>query len=129
MKKFVVHTRALPGCCKTSDAPTIVEVDGEYVTGVEDPSIMWMAEGEFLFRILKPESLYESQDGSKGKDKVMVPPIYCSHSIFSTLHEAKLKAFAAIQHSFEFVKRKDKVDYTHEQVVAKCDEIQEIMLP
>lgn len=31
MKKFIVHIRALPGCCKTGDAPIVMEVEGELI--------------------------------------------------------------------------------------------------
>lgn len=126
MRKFVVHTRALPGCCKTGDAPIILEVEGEMVSAVEDPSVMWLPEGEYRFRILKPESLYEP---SSPKDKTMIPPVYASHSIYSTAHEARAKAYALISHSFEFAERKQKVEYTQEQIEQRRSEIQEILLP
>ena len=100
MRKFIVHTRALPGCCKTGDAPIILEVDGEVVRGVEDPSVMWLTEGE-----------------------------YCSHMLFSTAHEARAAAYRLVNHSFEFTQRKSKEEYTQEQVAQRCSEIQEILLP
>ena len=129
MRKFIVHTRALPGCCKTGDAPIILEVDGEVVRGVEDPSVMWLTEGEYRFRILKPESLYEPKEAPGAKDKTMVPPIYCSHMLFSTAHEARAAAYRLVNHSFEFTQRKSKEEYTQEQVAQRCSEIQEILLP
>src|SRR5574337_139712 len=56
MRVYIVHTRPLPGCCKTGDVPTIMEVEGEIVTPAEDPSVMWLPEGECRFRITKPDS-------------------------------------------------------------------------
>src|SRR5580692_5531160 len=122
MRKFIVHTRALPGCCKAGDAPIILEVEGEIITGLEDPSVMWLPEGEYKFRILKPESLYEPKEAPGAKEKTMVPPIYCGHNFFSTAHDL-------VNHSFEFAQRKSKIEYTYDQVVARCSEIQEVMLP
>lgn len=129
MRKFIVHTRALPGCCKTSESPLIVEVEGEVISAVEDPSVMWLPKGEYKFRILKPESLYEPKEVSGSKEKTMVPPIYCSHSLLPTAHEARARAYAMISHSFDFEQRKHKVAYTFEQLTQRCAEIQEILLP
>jgi len=54
MKKFIIHNRALAGHPKTGEAPSVVEVEGEIILALEDPSVMWLPEGEFYFRILKP---------------------------------------------------------------------------
>lgn len=129
MRKFIVHTRAMPGCAKATDAPVILEVEGQVITGLEDPSVMWLPAGEYKFRITKPEFLYEPKEGPGSKEKTMVPPIYYSHTMFSTAHEARAKAYALITHSFEFTARKQKTEYTHEEVVQRCSEIQEILLP
>ena len=88
-----------------------------------------LPKGEYKFRILKPESLYEPREDSRTKEKTMVPPIYCSHAFCSTTHEARAKAYAMIAHSFEFAERKQKIAYTHEQVAQKCSEVQEVLLP
>ena len=128
IRKFIVHTRALPGHTKAGDAPLIVEVEGEMITGLEDPSVMWLPEGEYKFRIMKPDALYEQKEAPGAKEKTMVPPIYYSHALF-TIHEARAAADRLVIQSFEFAKRKTKVDYTHEQVAARRAEIQEVMLP
>jgi len=129
MRKFIVYTRFLPVQCKITESPLIVEVDGEMILAVEDPSVMWLPEGEFKFRILKPETLYEPKEISSAKEKIMVPPIYCSHVIFSTIREARAEAYALITHSFELALFKKNIIYTHEQVATRCNEIQEILLP
>lgn len=131
MRKFIVHTRPLPGCCKTSDAPTVVEVEGEVVSAIEDPSVMWLPEGEFRFRILKPESLSEFQevkqsDGSK--KKVMVSPIYHSHAVYPDLSHARFVAESLVVQAFEFNKRKYGTEFTEEEIAQKCSEITEIFL-
>ena len=131
MRKFVVHTRPLPGCCKTGDLPTILEVEGEMITATEDPSVLWLPEGEFRFRILKPEVLYEPKEivhADKTREKITVPPVYYSHSVFWTTHQAMAKAIHLVRQQFEYAKRKDGTEFTEEQVSEKVKEIQEILL-
>jgi hypothetical protein len=129
MRKFVVHTRAVPGCCKgASDAPTILEVEGELVTSLEDPSVTWMPTGEFMFRITKPEFLYESketklEDGSK--KKIMVPTVYHSHAVYHELAEAQASVKRMIKSGLDFEIRKGRLaSYTEEELAAKCAEVQ-----
>ena len=131
MRKFVVHTRPIPGCCQVGDAPFIVEIEGEVITAQEDTSVMWMRNGEYRFRILKPEALYEpkeikKEDGSKAK--VMVPPIYYGHFLYSTVEGARLAARQTVVNGFEYELRKTGTNYIAQQVEEKCKEIQEIML-
>lgn len=131
MRKFIVYTRAIPGCCQTSDVPTVVEVEGELITGTEDVSIMWLPEGEFKFRITQPEFLYEPKevkklDGSKGT--MMVPPVYYSHACHWTVHGAHAAADRVVRQGFEFAQRKHGTPFTEEEVAAKQKEIQEILL-
>lgn len=131
MRKFVVHTRALPGCCKTSSNITILEVEGEVITAVEDPSVLWLPEGEFKFRILKPEALYEPKEivhEDRSREKITVPPVYHSHAVYWTVHQAMAHAMKMIRESFEYEKRKHGAEFTEEQVSEKCKEIQEILL-
>lgn len=135
MKAFVVHTRQIPGCaaCRPGDTPmSIVEVEGEYVTSMEDPSVMWLPKGEFRFRILKPEFLYEPHEVKKEsgvKEKTMVPTIYHSHAVYLTLEEAREAAKKMVVSELEFAVRKKKIDsYTAVEVEGKLSEIQEKML-
>ena len=135
MKKFIVHTRPIPGCaaCKgSSEAPTIVEVEGEIVSSLEDPSVMWLPKGEFRFRIFKPEFLHESkesklEDGSK--KKIMIPSIYHSHGVYQDLSAAKEVAERMIKSGLDFEVRKGRLaSYTKEELDAKCAEVQVVML-
>jgi hypothetical protein len=124
MKKFIVHTRPLAGYCKLGDVPIVIEVEGETITAVEDPSVMWLPVGEFRFRVLKPEILYEPQeDGTK------TPPVYFSHSVYRTLDQAQSVAERLVRGQFQFALRKYGTAFTEEQVKEKCEEIQEILLP
>lgn len=130
MRKFIVHTRSLPG---HKGGPFVLEVEGEMIAAVEDPSVMWLPEGEFRFRIMKPEALYEpkeveQEDGSM--KKVMVPPVYHSHGIYWTVHQAAVAAEHILRQELEFEIRKGRIEsYTQEELKAKYAEIQTIMLP
>lgn len=133
MRKFIVYTRSLPaGCCKVStDAPTVVEVEGEMVTRSEDPSVGWLPEGEFKFRITKPDFLHEPveiklPDGSR--EKTMVPPVYHSHAVYYNVNQAHVAAEHMVRHSFAFTQRKGGAEFTEEEVRAKFSEIQEVLL-
>ena len=109
MKKFIVYTRAIPGIRKGNDPPSVIEVEGELIKPTEDPSVMWLPPGEFKFRILKPEYLYEPKEivkDDKTVEKIMIPPIYYSHSVYWTVSQALSKV----------------------EVLAKCKEIKEIPL-
>lgn len=135
MKAYIVHTRQVPGCaaCRSGDTPmTIVEVEGERVSPMEDPSVMWLKEGEFKFRILKPEFLHEPHETKKSdgtKEKTMVPAVYFSHSIYLTLEEAREATKKLVVGEFEFAVRKKRIEsYTAIDVEGKLSEIQELML-
>lgn len=128
MRKFIVYTRPVLGHSKENDLPTIIEVEGEIISGVEDPSALSLPEGEFWFRIVKPEFLYELRELNKSKEKIMIPPVYYSHSVFWTTHQAMASAIKIVKDQFEYIKRKTNTDFTEEQVSEKCKEIQEILL-
>lgn len=131
MKKFVVHTRAIPGCaaCKGSgEIPTIVEVEGKIISG----PLTFLPEGEFYFEILEPKFLHESKeekqaDGSK--KKILVPVTYHSHAIYHTLEEAQASAKSMIKSGLDFEVRKGRLaSYSEDELTAKCAEIQTVML-
>jgi hypothetical protein len=133
MRKFIVYTRSLPaGCCKVStDAPAVVEVEGEMITQTEDTSVGWLPQGEFKFRITQPEFLYESQEIKKAdgsKEKVMLPPVYYSHAVYYNIYQAQVAAEHIVRSNFEFERRKTGKEFTEEEVRAKFVEIQEILL-
>jgi len=124
VRRFIVHNRPMPGCRKTG-APSIVEVDCELFTPV------LAREGEFAARILKPEFLWEPtrilQDGVL-KD-VTLPPVYVSHAVFETIEQARETAKQQVRGGFDFEVRKGKIpSYTEEELKAKCDLIQEVMM-
>jgi hypothetical protein len=130
MKKFVIHTRAIPGI-ETGDL-TIVEVDGHILTVLEDPAIMFLPNGEFKFSISCPDFLCETKeikllDGTK--KKIVVPSVYYSHSVYHSLDHVRAVAETMIQESLEFDVRKGRVvSFTIDDVKAKCSEIKELLL-
>lgn len=129
MKQFIIHTRPIAGI--SDDDMSIVEVEGERIIALEDPSIMWLPKDEFRFRIFKPEFLYEPSEIKKpdgAKIKVMVPTIYCSHAIYFSFADAKIASEKLVRKSFEFSKIKYKIDFTEEEVQAKISTIKTIML-
>lgn len=125
MKKFIVHTRPIPGHRKDNEAPTVIEVEGEMIGGVEDASVLWLPEGEFRFRITEPQFLYEP---SSTKDKLMVPSVYHSHAIYSTLEQARSAAEKFVFQSLQFTLRKYGTSFTDQDIEVKLSEITEIML-
>lgn len=116
MRKFIVYT---PRSGKT----TIMEVEVELVTQVEDVSIGWLPIGEFKARIIEPKSLYD-----ESPDKTLSPPIWYSHAFYWTISGARVAAEKIIRSSFEFKFRKHGVPFTEEEVKAKFSEIEEVRL-
>lgn len=132
MRKFIVHTRAIPGV-KFTGAPIVMEVEGEHIQAVEDPSVMWLPEGEFKFRIMAPEALYEPKEipqSAGPPKKEMVPPVYHSHGIYWNVHQAMVHAERMVKSGLAYEIRKGQREtYTEEELKAKLAEIQTIMLP
>lgn len=129
MRKFIVHTRAIPP--QKGEAITILEVEGDLITAQEDASVMWAPAGEFRFRITKPEFLYEAREiikSDKTKEKVMVSPVYYSHSVYDGLEQARDEACKLVFHSFQFIARKTGVEFNNEQALGKVRQVPEILL-
>ena len=129
MRKFIVHTRPIPGCCKGSgDAPTIVEVEGKMIYG----AVTFLPEGEFYFHIMEPDFLYEPKEEKQpdnSKKKIMVPVTYHSHAIYHDVTEAQAAAKKMIKSGLDFEVRKERLAaYTEEELDAKCAEVQVLML-
>lgn len=134
MRKFIVHTRVVPGCCKTDEGTpiTIIEVEGEMIKQAEDASVGWLPYGEFKFRILKPEFLHEPQEVRKPDGsviKIMTSPIYHSHAIYWNIYQAQVAAERMVRESLEFTQRKTKGEsFTEEELKTKIAEITTIRL-
>jgi hypothetical protein len=132
MRKFIVHTRALAGYTKTGDAPLLVEIDGEMIAALEDPSVMWLPNGEFYFRIMSPSGLWEPREvikADRSREKIIVPPVYHSHSVYHSIEEARAAAEGLVRSDFEFQLRKHGTEIDFDALLTKCGEIQEVRLP
>ena len=131
MKRFIVHTRSVPGQTKSSEVPTILEVEGEVISALEDSSVQWLPTGEFRFRIDKPEWLSETQEIKKPdgtKHKVLVHPVYHSHSIYYTEAQALVVAEGFVKYSFNFDAQKHQAQYSMSDVLQRLKEIKIIYL-
>jgi len=118
MKKFIIHTRAIPGRPKEESPFYLVEVEGEIITALEDPSVMLLPNREFRFKIMEPKFLHDSYG----------PAIYYSHSIYHTVEEARSVAESMVLSSFEFELRKHGTEINYVEVLEKCKKIEEIPL-
>lgn len=117
MRKLIVQT--------TREGKTIVtEVEIELVKAVEDPSVMWLPEGEYKARILDPKSLYEKQiDGS------LLPPLWYSHAFYEDMEEVIEYFDKALREESDRARRHHKTGYTEEEIQQKLSEIEEVKLP
>lgn len=91
---------------------------------MEDPSVMWMSSGEYKARLVSPDWLHEIRDGSTEK----VAPIYYNFALFFSINEAKLAAAKMIRAEFDFNLRKYGTKFTEEDILAKFEEIEEVLL-
>jgi hypothetical protein len=126
MRKFIVHPKPLPGY-PTSFAPSVIEVECQLITAMEDPSVMWLPVGEFKARILGPQFLLD-QEAKAGGVIEYTCPIYCSHALFWTINQARAAAERMIRSEFERAQRKQGISFTEEEVRDKFAQIKEIML-
>lgn len=118
MRKFIVHTRAIPGRPKEESPFYLLEVEVEIITALEDPSILFLPVGEFRFKIMEPKFLNDFSG----------PSIYYSHSIYADSVIARDVAKRMVVEELEFSKRKYKIDYSQEDVENKISKIEEVLL-
>jgi hypothetical protein len=115
MRKYIIYSPK----GKTS----IVEVECELISGLEDQSIMQLPNGEFKAKILAPNFLFELNSAGKS-----VSPIYYSHAFYSTEADAKVQAEKDARSLFERDLSKKDIAYTEEEVQAKLLSIQVVLL-
>lgn len=116
MKKFIVHV-------ERGGKISVMEVEIEVVSAVEDPSVMWLPKEEYRARVMAPKSLYEKQD-----DGSATPPVWYSHAFYWTVHQAWVMAETMVRSELERNLSKHKVAYTPKDLQDKLAEIQEILL-
>lgn len=122
MIRWIVYARPVPGC-QRKDVLSIVEVECEFISGVEDPSVMWLPNDEYKVRVKGPKFLLEP-----GKDGQPAEPIYYSTFLCWTLHQAYASAARTIREELERQDRKHGVPFSEEEFASKCAEIQTIRL-
>lgn len=109
VRKFVVFS--LKG--KTQ----VIEVECQMLGVWDDPSINWMAPGEYKMRVLAPSLLFEKKpDGS------FTPPAYMSWSLYDTAEEALAAAKHGLEAGYRRTCHKSKMevnDQTLEEMLAK----------
>ena len=98
---------------------TLQEVEVEYVTAMQDPSIMWLKPGEYKAKVLKPESLYEKQD-----DGSLTPPVWYSFAFYNSEEDARKQAEYDIEQEMKRVARKSHKEFDVVACLARCKEIQ-----
>lgn len=102
MKKFYVQY--------DKGKPSILEVEIEMLTALEDISVSFLPAGEYKARVLNPKSFYE-KEGAK-----LVPPIYHSHAFLDSIEDAKIQAKRGILCFLERNFIKNKIDFSKEEV-------------
>lgn len=123
MRKFVIHS--LKG------ATSIMEVEIKLVTGLEDPSVTWLPNGEYKAHVLKPVSLMDKKVvvlEDKKTETQLVPPVYYSHAFYETAEEAMEVARGWTQLGFERGLSKHGEAFTPEDVEEKIKSIQVVRL-
>ncbi len=128
-RAWIVYNRPLPGG-KRGDPASVIEIEGEIITAMEDPSIHFLKPGEFKLRVLRPEFLYEETRVLKEGYLVdaILPPIYYNHSFYASEAEAAHEAEGGIRNEFERNFRKKEVSFTEEDVAAKVASVKILSL-
>lgn len=121
MRKFVIKYRQLE--C------SILEVEVKAATSYEDPSVMWLANGEWKGIILEPKSLWEKQPNGE-----LAPPIYYWHAFYDSEEEALERAKKDIRSSLELKAFKSKYidgkesEFSEEEFLEACSKIKVIKI-
>jgi len=98
---------------------SIQEVEIQFVSSLEDPSVLWMGKGEYKAKVLKPESLFEKQ-----KDGSLTPPVWCWHAFYQTEEAARAQAESDLKHEMERAAGKGGAPFDVITCLARCKEIQ-----
>jgi hypothetical protein len=122
MKKFAIESK--------KNKTTIFEVEIVILTAMDDPSIAWRKPEEYKASILKPTTFHQKMekivDGKK--ETVLVPDVWCWHSFFESLEEARIKAVDLIMNEFKFNLRKYGKSYTELDVAQAVNAIEVVLL-
>lgn len=123
MRKFIVQSK--------KGSTSIIEVEVELVTPVEDPSVMWLPPGEYKARIMEPKSLYIKVDTMVDgkKETIMVPDMWFSHAFYDSYAAALQAAQTLIEQEYQFNLRKYGKVFTDVDLASAFMAIQLVRLP
>jgi hypothetical protein len=117
MRKFIIHT-------ERGGKTSIMEVEAELITAMEDPSVKWLPADEYRARITAPKFLYEKQD-----DGSLVTPIWHSWALAWTQDQAVAWATKMVRNDMQRALEKHDVAYTERDIENKIRQIEVIFLP
>lgn len=123
MRKFVINVR--------KGTTTIMEVECEVVTPLQDSSIMFLKPGEWKGSITAPQSLMvrveKIVDGKKESN--FIPDVYCWHAFYDTVEAAQTEVAKMTRHEMQvFAANKRRPVATEEEVQAAIAEVKVVML-
>jgi hypothetical protein len=117
MRKFYIHT-------ERGSKTSIIEVEVELITAMDDPSIQWLPINEYRACILAPKSLYEKQE-----DGSLIPPVWHSWALAWTQDQAIAWAAKMVRNDMQRALEKHNVVYTEQDIENKIRQIEVILLP
>ena len=115
MRKFVIHF--------IKETTTIIEVECEKISGLEDPSVLWLPSGEFKVKISAPKSILNKE--TNGTYSAIS---YYNHGIYDSYEEALKATEFLIRKSFELNAVKHNSSFSEEDIQAKLLTVQTIKL-
>lgn len=112
MRKFTVSSK--------KGELTIYELDVKVLTALDDAGTMFLKPGEYMARILKPESFHMKRekvvDGKK--ETWLEPDVWYSHALYDDYNDALQAAGKLIEHEYAFRLRKYNEAYTDVDIAA-----------
>lgn len=122
MRKFIIQSKK----GKTS----VMEVECELISALEDPSVMWLRADEWKAKILLPTSLHmkveKNIDGKK--EIILEPDVWCWHAFYSSLEEAQRQAADLICQEYDFNHRKYGKLYIAQDIKNSINDIEVVLL-
>lgn len=123
MRKFYINSKR--------GATSIMEVEIQLVTPLEDCSVLWLQPGEYKARITEPQSLLlKVEKVVEGKKEVsFVPDVFCWHAFYETVEDAREVVAKNIRFEMQtFAESKHREVATDEEVGSAIAAVQVEML-
>ena len=98
----------------------IYELDVQVLTALDDAGTMFLKPGEYMARILKPESFHMKRERTVDgkKETYLEPDVWYSHALYDTYGEALQATSTLIEQEFAFKLRKYGTAYSDVDVAA-----------